>query len=195
MRLMPLDQGGSISLCPIEKQIYKQGDCVNRMTNRKKTATALLAAVTLLLVATWSVLLFPEDSHDNIRMDVAGESAQFVVPGGTAEYLIRVENVGTRDEDVALETYGTPEGWESDLSTDMLRLDAGENELVLEENPGLIGREEIVFPLDAQPHARDGGLFVQHVRQQQDVQVMQVVRQHGIRLGTEDVDVRQFSQV
>ncbi len=102
---------------------------MNRI-NRTKFATALLVSITMLMVSTWAVLLFPEDTGDNIRMDCVGDRSSIISPGETATYLVWVENVGSHEEDVTLEAEGTPEGWESELSADELHIAAGEHTLV-----------------------------------------------------------------
>lgn len=99
-------------------------------SNKRKTKIVAGIAISLLLVTSWAILFLPGATDSNVGLKVIGDDVRVIQPGEEAEYPIRVENKGNINEDIKLETYGTPEGWEAELDNDFVNLDSGKRDHV-----------------------------------------------------------------
>ena len=120
----------------------------NNAISRRATWMTLMT-VALLVFVGCSVLLFSNVTTPDIGMEVVGEDMKTVLPGETARYSIRLENRGSVDAELTLETVDTPEGWETGLSRSELELGPG--------------RKEIIFLSVTAPSTADEGPVVAHV--------------------------------
>ena len=99
----------------------------------KKRITKLIAIMTIsaLVLTIWTMLFLPNATDPDVELKVIGEEIKTIEPGENAIYPIRVENKGDVNEDIRLETFGTPEGWWAGLDKEKVNLDSGKRDHVI----------------------------------------------------------------
>ena len=98
----------------------------------KKTPVLLTTAVLLMgMLAGITIMLLPESDAPQVSFSLYDtDGIKTVALGETAEYIIRVDNLGRTTGHFYLSTRGEAQGWTSGISHDVVHLPAGEHQLI-----------------------------------------------------------------